>query len=153
MMLKDGVIRCIVSVRDVVRKVVRRAAWFLLNNVPLGPLTPFITLLAMGRRKHRCIFQPDLFRTYGCDMVEITNATGHNGMWAQCHHCKGGFWLFDDYKGFECLVVDELKETPTKEAMCMIRKDCPSCGWANTYWFYKIAIKEKYENVEQNNMR
>lgn len=143
-MLKDGVIRCAVSVRDAVRKAIRRMAWVLLNNVPLGPLSQFVTSLAIGNRKRRCIFQPDLFRVYGCDVLEVGGTKYNNGMWGQCHHCKGGFMLFGDCDEFECLVVDELKETSTKKAMCMIRKDCPSCGWANTYWFYQNSVKERY---------
>jgi hypothetical protein len=130
------------------KRALKFVSWWLIWNVPLGKIGPFITSIALWRWGEKTKLHPNPFAADDCDVVIVTGTENHNGMWVQCHHCKGGFLAFDNYMKYLLLVKEELPKTPSKEAISRIEVICPNCRGLNSYWFYPQYIKDLYNGPE-----
>ena len=119
--------------------------WWLIWNTKLGKLAPWITAIAIWRwpRKKTSLY-PDPFASYDTDCVVVSGTERHNGMWVQCHHCKGGFPAFTTHTEYLKVVEVRLPKTPSKKDMSRIEVVCPNCRKVNSYWFYDQAIRDLY---------
>jgi len=126
---------------------IRRACWWLANWVPLGPLGPWVTGVAMWRwpRKQKTSIEPNPFSVEDVDCVVVTGTDRHDGVWVQCRKCKSGFPAFGDYKQFLSLVQETLPATEEKGATSLIGVRCPNCNRENHYWLYNQPVKDMRE--------